>query len=190
MSRLKNLIAQFSEKKAAAPAAQQIDEAAVVALRTAAALTEYIYKPDNHLNVTTWLETSKAFDMTLGSENLVMQEVPLQGPRRQSEEQFRGSWNSHRLDVEIPEAVIDVGFDQLWAEGALGAVAEPLYRNDSALSLHEDFTRPNDAWKSDVNKARIWELSAQWETHEGMLRDMVDEHTASCRKCWHEDCWE
>jgi len=66
-------------------------------------------------------------------------------------------------------------------------------RNDSGLSLVEDFTRPprkHPAEATDVNEAGILELSEKWESLEGKLRDLVEEHAERCRKCWCEECWE
>ena len=180
MSRLKKHVSRLWKKKQTS-ASHTTDEASIKA-----AASFNTYNPDDHPNVIGWLECPEEPDTNLG-----MQEVPLKQPKRQSEERFRQSWNSHGLDVEIPEALIDVKFDQLRTADILGPV-EFRERNDSGLSLVEDFTRPPIRHPSEATgskEAAIWRLSDQWETRNGRLRDLIDEHAASCRKCWHE-CWE
>lgn len=178
MSRLKKHVSRLWKKKQTS-ASHTPDEASIQA---AAAFNAY--NPDNHPSVVEWLETSETSATILISNNIGMQEVPIAQPSRQSEAQFRQSWNSHGLDVEIPEAVIDVKFDQLRTVDILGPV-EFRERNDSGLSLVEHFTRPRKrpSEATDVNEAAIWRLSDQWETRKGRLRDLVDEHAESCWKC-------
>ena len=185
MSRLKKHVSRLWKKKQTS-ASHTPNEASIQA---AAAFNAY--NPDNHPSVVEWLETSETSATILISNNIGMQEVPIAQPSRQSEAQFRQSWNSHGLDVEIPEAVINVKFDQLRTVDILGPV-EFRERNDSGLSLVEDFTRPPRRHPSeaiDVNEAGILELSEMWKTREGCLRDLIEEHAESCRKCWHESCW-
>jgi hypothetical protein len=118
-------------------------------------------------------------------------EVPLQESRRQYEEQFRGSWNGFLPAVEILEGLIDVDFDQLRTVDILGPVGFR-DRNDSGLSVVEDFTRPprrHPAEAVDINEAGILKLSEKWETREGCLKDLIEEHAETCRECCHEVCW-
>lgn len=153
--------------------------------RPAAALTEY--KPDDHPNIIECLGE----DYNLGSKPAGMHEVPPQGSRQQSEEQFRRSWNGFLPAVEAVDGLIDVKFDQLRTVDILGPV-EFRDRNDSGLSLVEDFTRPprkHPAEAVDFNGAGILKLSEMWETREGCLRDLIEEHAERCRACCHECCW-
>lgn len=183
MARLKRFASRLWAKTPISTA-NSPDEAAL-----AAALSEY--KPDNHPNIIEWLELSLSSNTNPGSRPVGMHEVPLQAPRSQSEEQFRKSWNGFLPAVEGPDGYIDVNFDQLRTVDILGPV-EFRDRNDSGLSLVEDFTRPprrHPAEAVGVEEAGILELSDQWETREGCLRDLIKEHAERCRECWHEDCW-
>lgn len=155
----------------------------------AAALTEY--NPDEHPNIIEWLEISLSSTTNPGSKPVGMHEVPFQGHSCHFEEQFRRSWNGFLPAVEALDGLIDVKFDQLRTVDILGPV-EFRDRNDSGLSLAEDFTRPprkHPAESSDVDEAGTRQLSDQWETREGCLKDLIQEHAESCRKCWHESCW-
>ena len=186
MSRLKKLPSRLRTKKAAL-VSQRCDEAT----RQAAAALK-AYKPDDHPDIIQWLETFEISDDNPGSKPVGMHEVPLQEPRSHSEEHFRRSWNGFLPAVEYPEGSIDIKFDQLRTVDILGPV-ESRDRNDSGLSLVEDFTRPprkHPAEATDVNEAGILELSEKWESLEGKLRDLVEEHAERCRKCWCEECWE
>jgi len=180
MSRLRKIASRLWTKKAAG------DEAA---LQAAAALTKY--NPDKHPHIIEWLVASESS----GSKNVGMHEVPPQQPRREFENQFRRSWNGFLPALGIPDGSIDIKFDQLRTVDNLGPV-EPRDRNDSGLSLFKDFTRPPGAKRRHPAEATdssdasmMWELSEQWETREGMMRDLIEEHAKSCRECWHEDCW-
>lgn len=153
-------------------------------------LTEY--NPDEHPNVIEWLEFSLSSTTNPGSKPVGMHEVPLQGHICQYEEQFRRSWNGLLPAVEALDGLIDIKFDRLRTVDILGPV-EFRDRNDSGLSLVEDFTRPPAARKhpaeaTGASESGILELSGQWETREGCLRDLIEEHAERCRKCWHE-CW-
>lgn len=185
MSRLKKQVPRlWKRKKASAP--QSPDEAI---LQAEVALTEY--KPDDHPDIIEWLERPDACDSYPGLGTVGMQKVPLKRPGRGSQEEFRRSWNSHGLDVEIPEGSIDVKFDQLRTVDILDPV-ERRERNDSGVSLVEDFTRPpkkHPAEAVDIIEAGILELGETWESREGRLRDLIEEHAENCRECWHEACW-
>jgi hypothetical protein len=186
MSRLKKLPSQLWTKKVASKANAHNE----ATLRAAAALEAY--KPDDHPDIIEWLETFETSDNNPGFKPVGMHEVPLQEPRSHSEEHFRRSWNGFLPAVEYPEGSIDIKFDQLRTVDILGPI-EPRDRNDSGVSLVADFTRPPrkySAEATDANEAGILGLSVQWETLEGKLRDLVEEHAERCRKCWCEECWE
>ena len=173
--------------KAATAAPQLRDEATCQA---AAALTQY--NSDDYPDIIEWLETFGTSDDNLGSKPVGIHEVPLQEPRHRSEEHFRRSWNSFLPAVEPPNGSINIKFDQLRTVDILGPI-ESRDRNDSGVSLVEDFTRPprkHPAEANDVDEAGILELSEKWETLEGKLSDLVEEHAERCRKCCCEECWE
>ena len=188
MPRLKKLASRLWTKKAAS-ALQVADGEA--ALQVAAAAASSKYSPDDHPNIIEWLETSEAS----GSKNVGMHEVPLQKTRGDFENRFRRSWNGFLPALGIPDGSIDIKFDQLRTVDILGPV-EPRDRNDSGLSVFGDFTRPPGAKRRHPAEATdssdasmMWELSEQWETREGMMKDLIEEHAESCRECWHEGCW-
>ena len=190
MSRLKKIASRLWTKKAASTSQAAQEAALLAAAAAAAALAKY--NPDNHPDIIAWLETSESS----GSKNVGMHQVPLQTePSRDFEGQFRRSWNGFLPALGCPDGSMDIAFDQLRTVDILGPV-EPRDRNDSGLSLFEDFTRPPGAARkhpadgTDCGDAgMMWELSERWETREGMMRDLIEEHAASCRKCWHETCW-
>jgi hypothetical protein len=182
-------VSRISRKKADIVASQTYDDAT---LEAAAALTRF--RPDSHPSIIKWLEHHRASDGGLNSENIDLEEVPLQGPRRHSEEVFRRSWNGFLQDPGLAEAAVDVRFDQLRITYLLGGV-EASNRNDSGSDLVDGSMQPDAAANgkvepTDIEEAELLELTDRWETRNGRLKDLIEEHAATCRKLGHESCWE
>jgi hypothetical protein len=191
VSHMKSLVSGISRKRQQdLPAPQTPEE---VTLEAAAALIKY--RPERYPSVVQWLESPKASASCLvGPENTDIEEVPQQGPRRQSEEEFRRSWNGFVRKPEIAEAATDDRFDQLRTTYPLDETESP-NRNDSGLVLVDDSMQPDVALNrevetTDIDEAELLAMTAQWQTRIGRLGDLIEEHAASCRKCRHESCWE
>jgi len=190
VSHIKSLVSRISRKRQQDDSAPQTPGEAKSA--AAAALTKY--RPERYPSVIQWLECPKASGSRLGPHNADIEEVPQQGPRRQSEEEFRRSWNGFVRNPEIAEAATDDRFDQLRTTYPLDET-ESADRNDSGLVLVDDSMQPEvapdgEAKPTEIDEAELLAMTAKWQTRNGRLRDLIEEHAASCRKCRHEACWE